>query len=89
MEWAPDRKYSWGAFPLGPISNNVADQNFLWERGMRAPSNLDLNYDLSTPFARAGMQMPDECAFRLPGCQAPPLATCRTGLDGGPPAKPR
>jgi len=81
MEWTQSSKYAWDAYPLGPISNNVQDQNFLWDRGMRSASNLDLNYDLSKPFDKAGMQMPDECAFRLPGCMVPPLAICRSGMD--------
>ena len=84
MEWQPSPKYSWNAYPLGPISNNVMDQNFLWERGMRTPSNLDLNFDPVKNFDKANMQMPTECAFQMPGCQVPPLAFCRTGLDAVP-----
>lgn len=79
MEWQDSAKYSWNAFPLGPVSNTQQDQTFLWERGLRSLSNLDLNFDGQPPFEKQHMQMPNECAFELPGCQVPPLAHCRQG----------
>lgn len=82
MEWRPDAKHGWGAYPLMPIANDVVDQTFLWDRGQRSSSNIDLNFSGQPgPFAKANYQMPTECSFQLPGCQVPPLAVCREGMD--------
>jgi len=75
--WTPSARYSWGALPLGPVANSPLDQNFLWERGIRAESNVDFvepNEAKTLPVVPAG------CLPLRGGCLVPPLAVCRKDL---------
>lgn len=75
--WVPSAQYTWGAYPLGPVSNSVKDQNFLWERGDRTLSN----FDLADPTqSRPPPVVPAECMPLRGGCMVPPLAVCRQDL---------
>ena len=47
--WAADARYTWGAFPLGPVSNSLEEQDFLWDRAVRSPSNFDLDVAAAPP----------------------------------------
>lgn len=76
--WLPSARYSWGAFPLGPVANSVGDQNFLWERGDRAPSNFDFMHPRES--MQASSVVPTQCLPLKGGCMVPPLAACRQDL---------
>lgn len=90
--WLPSKQYSWGAFPVGPVANNVADQNFLWQSNP-APSNYALQsfsqQDVAprplASVAVSAMQppftvVPAKCLPLQGGCLTPPLAKCRSQL---------
>ena len=90
--WVPSGQYSWGAFPLGPVANNLADQGFLWESGNRAPANYSLIDNTRTTgvdrplsgFSQEFQQIlpvvPQGCMPLKGGCMVPPLAECRSDL---------
>ena len=90
--WVPSGRYSWGAYPLGPVANNVLDQGFLWESGNRAPANYSLmefaqktgvNRPLSSfsqEFQQSLPVVPQGCMPLKGGCMVPPLAECRSDL---------
>jgi len=91
--WLPSSRFSWGAYPTGPVANNLADQSFLWDRGNRAASNYSL-IDMATPggfqevlagpirreFQTALPVVPPQCTPLKGGCMVPPLAECRSSL---------
>lgn len=91
-QWAPDARYSWGAFPLGPVANSVAAQDFLWERGQRSGSNYPLDGAPATDspgslgglldgdFHRGLPLVPQACLPLKGGCFAPPLSRCRASI---------
>jgi len=91
--WVPSGRYTWGAFPLGPVANNVTDQDFLWESGNRAPANYSLMNlapmsggvdsplsSLSQEFRQTLPVVPQGCMPLKGGCMVPPLAECRSSL---------
>ena len=88
--WTPDARYSWGAYPLGPISNSVGAQDFLWDRGQRAGSNYPLDAQeashgslgalLDNDFHRGLPLVPQACLPLKGGCFTPPLSQCRASI---------
>jgi hypothetical protein len=86
--WVPDARYSWGAFPLGPVANSVGAQDFLWERGQRSGSNYPLDEPgagslggaLDRDFHRGLPLVPQACLPLQGGCFAPPLSRCRSSI---------
>jgi hypothetical protein len=90
--WVPAGRYTWGAYPVGPVANNIADQGFLWGSGQRMQSNYDLmdttrtaGIDVPlTSFAQEFRQtlpvVPQGCMPLKGGCKVPPLAECRSDL---------
>lgn len=82
--WTANEQYSWGAYPLGPVSNSVWEQDFLWDRGQRTLSNFSLT---STPpaieeeFHKPLPLVPAACLPLRGGCFVPPLSQCRSTIQ--------
>ena len=78
--WVPTTRYSWGSYPIGPVSNDVASQNFLWQIGQRTESNYELPL---SKLAAGGLRVQELEFLDRPGTGAEVPAGCRLGpLDG-------